>query len=378
MNMYTILGSSLIAIGPFLIYYGQTRDTQQDKTDILKSLKDNADSVKKHIDQSKEEIKRAISIQIQKSRSQSIQLAEMLRLSVDDLSGQVKIGNEDLKILLREIDDLKSKTNNIQEYTEQTRKRILESLNHMTATVVGISEAGADEPALKLLDAIDLTKEYITNDNVVQTKNSNGSINIELSISSLRKDSRVKLLNSIIDNPAIKAFAEKLKQSNNIQKAHDDLTINLRACLDSATAGWRKIANDWAKEVGFEKIPDSFISGGNSGYTGYLNPDSLGCPKFEREPFAVVKLQFNLGNEDAWPLIEIAVYCDYKPDQWQQRYQVLGAYIPKKTNPPNRPQKVTQSNIETVDYRVPESVEKLHAEFMDAISKLDKVLMQGN
>ncbi len=381
--MLTIVGFILAAAGSIFIYLGQRQDSEGDKAEIIGENKKNVDSVKeevkKRIDVFETKLDQVI-IRIDIHDKNTIPMFAILQSAVHELKDQNIGTNNSILKLEREFEDFKLLTNNSSleaKIRVDSLNSILDKMLFITTTLEGdLLRIGAipDQTRTSVRQthqAINITKQYIEEGKYIESN----SRDLEISVDELKEDSRIEFVSSILNDPETIKLAERNKMTRDIQNIHESMTAQVTSTINKLVSEWRAIANDYSIKVNGATNENLVTLTQTTGYSPDFSPELLDYPRFGSNDPSGIRLRFNLGNINTSPLIEMTLYMNFNPNQWEQEYLILGAYIPKKAVSPFKPVRITESKIEKINYKTDNPKDKLTREIIETFKRLDKVLM---
>jgi len=224
-NMLTLVGLILAGVASILIYLGQRKDSELDKTDIIESNKKNVDSVGKRSDEKFEIISKQIDnviIRLDNIDRKTIPIDEVINSAIGRLEKETTTNTEAIQNLKNEFTKFQTETRDqfFADQNDRTRnyESLKSSLENLSTTVNDLS---SDKSKSMVSEAIALTREYLEKGAYIETPTGDGHVNLELSVNELKNDNRVTLkekLSSILD----KAATKKAEERTIAERQHND------------------------------------------------------------------------------------------------------------------------------------------------------------
>lgn len=215
-NMLTIVGFILAGVASILIYLGQRKDSESDKADIIDSNKKNVDSLARKSDENYRTLSKQIDnviIRLDNIDRKTIPIDEVINSAIDRVEKETTTNTEAIQQLKTEFTKFQTETRD-QFFTDQSdRTRNYESIkSSLESLSAAVNDLGTDKSKTMVNEAIALTAEYLEKGEYIEAPIGNGHVNLELSVSELKNDSRVTLkekLSSVLDKAATKKAEEK-------------------------------------------------------------------------------------------------------------------------------------------------------------------------
>lgn len=218
--MLTIFGFIIIAvgtlIGSLLVYFGQRQDSEADKTEIIKSNKENVESATKRSDENFDKLSKKIDnvvIRLDNIDRKTIPIDEVINSAIDRVEKETTTNTEAVQQLKNEFTkfQIEARDQFFSDQNDRTRnyESLKSSLENLSTVVNDLTSAKSKS---MISEAIALTTEYLEKGAYIEAPIGNGHVNLELSVTELKNDYRVILkekLSSVLDKAATKKAEEK-------------------------------------------------------------------------------------------------------------------------------------------------------------------------